>query len=232
MKQFEKVKAAKENSPPIKGIIFDLDGTLYKMHWIIRPWMTIKAFPNIFRLPRFLKERSRYAGLDLNCKNDLMNKLCSSLSVIEKCQPEEIQKWIDTVFYPSFVSSMIFFKNSRPGVNATLEKLKDSGIKLGVLSDYDLVAERLQKLGIDTSLFETLTSSEFYGALKPSPRPLLAVAELWNLKPENVLIVGDRDDTDGAAAKAAGMQFQKICDKGEDLNSWSALQQYFSNLCR
>jgi HAD superfamily hydrolase (TIGR01509 family) len=41
--------------------------------------------------------------------------------------------------------------------------------------------------------------------LKPDPEGYLSAAERLGIAPERCLVIGDRDDADGAAARAAGM---------------------------
>lgn len=209
----------------IRGIIFDLDGTLYRMRWFMRPLLAIKVFPNVGRLPRFLKERGSFAGKQMGSRENLLNTIADAVSVKEKCSAEVIYNWIQESFYPSFVSLMPFFKNSRPGIDDVLIQLRKRNTKLGVLSDYDFVPQRLQLLDIDPNNFDTMTSSEAYGALKPSAHPFLQIAVSWGLAPENVLVIGDRDDTDGEGARSAGMQFLQLTDSnnGKGL-SWEKVK--------
>ncbi|MDO5577600.1 MAG: HAD family hydrolase, partial [Fibrobacter sp.] len=160
----------------IKGIIFDLDGTLYQMRWYMRALVTVQVFPNCLRLPHFLKIRSQFAGKDLNSREELLSEVCRQFSAKEHLSEQAALKWILNSFYPAFANTMKYLYSSRPKLNETLEMLKNSGIKLAVLSDYDLVHERLQNLSINPDHFTTITSSEVYGALKPSPRPFLQIA--------------------------------------------------------
>ncbi|KMQ51991.1 hypothetical protein CHISP_0980 [Chitinispirillum alkaliphilum] len=197
----------------------------------MRPFITLRAFPNVLRLPRFIRERNRFAGVDMESREKLMEELCLSVSRIEKCSPAVIQTWIEKSFYPAFIDSMFLFKDSRPELNSTLSRLKKKKLRLAVLSDYSMVSERLEKLRIDLSLFDTVTSSEQFGALKPSGRPFVEIARKWNLKPSEVLVVGDRVDTDGEGAKAAGMKFTQICDKkNEQSTSWQTVRDYLLSL--
>jgi putative hydrolase of the HAD superfamily len=216
----------------IKGVIFDLDGTLYHMKWYFRPLITIRVFPDILRLPRFLRERGKFAGKDMNSREELLNAICKSLSMIEKCSSHDIYNWITGVFYPAFTAIMPYFRNSRPGLENVLQTLRDRDIRRGVLSDFNNVEERLSGLDVDTSLFDIMASSEQSGALKPSSRPLRAIAEQWGLSPDEILVIGDRDDTDGKAAQAAGMMFRKISDnkkKTSDEYNWTELRHYLLN---
>ena len=221
------------SSTTTRGIIFDLDGTLYHMKWFMKPLLTLKVLPNFLRLPRFMKIRGTFAGKDLESENNLLTAICDSLSRSEKCSSQDIRNWIASAFYPAFVSIMPYFRGSRPGISETLITLKKNGIKLGVLSDYSSVAERLVGLGLSNSLFNSMTSSESFGALKPSCRPFLSIASEWNIPPEQILIVGDRDDTDGEAARGAGMQFLQIRERGSRPNGgiiWEEVRERLKSI--
>jgi HAD superfamily hydrolase (TIGR01549 family) len=222
-----------QNEADIKGIIFDLDGTLYRMRWFLRPILTLDLFPNSLRLPRFLKIRGAFSGLEMDSGDNLMNAICDKLAAKEKCSTTEMKQWIQDKFYPSFVSAMRYFTNSRPAINETLKNIKKCGFKLAVLSDYDKVYERLILLNIDPSLFDTLTSSESSGALKPSARPFLEIAQAWNLPADKILVIGDRDDTDGEAARCAQMQFMQITDSKTTTSKsmdWNKMRTFLNSL--
>jgi FMN phosphatase YigB (HAD superfamily) len=219
--------------PAVKGVLFDLDGTLYRMRAIMRPLLMLRVFPNCFRLPRFLKVREKYAGLDLLDRETLLKSICDELSVIEKCPAVDLQSWILESFYPGFIYTMKFQRSGRPGINTTLQALKDKNIQIAVLSDYDCVKERLINLNIDPSHFSITTSCEASGALKPSPRPFLQIANSWGIPPSQLLVVGDRNDTDGAAAKRAGMDFIRISEGSSPADgamNWQSLKAHFEQL--
>ncbi|MBN1602330.1 MAG: HAD family hydrolase [Chitinispirillaceae bacterium] len=222
-----------DGSSQIKGVLFDLDGTLYRMKWLMKPLLMFRVFPNSLRLPRFLKIRGKYAGLDLYNRNNLLKSICDELASIENCSPEELRSWILNSFYPGFIYTMKFQKNGRPGINQTLQGLRDRKIQLAVLSDYNSVKERLNNLDINAAHFSITTSCEASGALKPSPRPFLQIAQKWGISPEELLVVGDRDDTDGAAARSAGMNFIQICEKkspSKEILNWNELRKQLEHL--
>jgi putative hydrolase of the HAD superfamily len=195
---------------PVRGIIFDLDGTLYDMSWYMKPLFFLRLFPHSMRLPRFLHIRESFAGRDLGSRDALLDALSEQICRRERRTQGEIRSWIRGPFYAAFVAIMPFFRISRPGLVPLLSSLRKKGIKLGALSDYDCVKDRLDKLLIPAPLFDVIASSEAAGALKPNPRPFLSIASGWGMDPRAVLVVGDRLDTDGAAATAAGMQFVLI----------------------
>jgi FMN phosphatase YigB (HAD superfamily) len=195
---------------PVRGIIFDLDGTLYDMSWYMKPLFFLRLFPHGMRLPRFLHIRETFAGRDLGSRDALLDALSEQLCRRERMPQGEIRSWIKGPFYAAFVAIMPFFRFSRPGLVSLLSSLREKGLRLGALSDYDCVKDRLERLRIPAPLFDAIASSEAAGALKPNPRPFLSMAQGWGIEPRAVLVVGDRQDTDGAAATAAGMQFVQV----------------------
>ena len=83
------------------------------------------------------------------------------------------------------------------------------GGRTAVVSDYP-ARKKLAALG-EPELFEVVVASGEPGGpkrLKPDPEGYLRAAEALGVRPERCLVIGDRDDADGAAARAAGMQFR------------------------
>lgn len=218
----------------IRGIIFDLDGTLYHMKWFMKPIMTLQLIPNIFWLPKYMSVRKQFAGKDLRDEATLMKELSKALAQkTGKENTDSILSWIINRFYQVFQNVMPFVNKSRPGLKETFSSLRSNGYKLGVLSDFSHIPERLTGLNIPQSLFHTISSSESEGALKPCARPFLQISKKWNIAPEHILVIGDRDDTDGVAAQNAGMQFTKISDKKnmpKNAFSWETIKNNLNNL--
>jgi FMN phosphatase YigB (HAD superfamily) len=86
-----------------------------------------------------------------------------------------------------------------------------AGGRTAVVSDYP-ARRKLEALGV-TDLFDTVVSNGEHASLKrlkPAPDGMLLAASELGVKPERCLVIGDRDDADGAAARAAGMAFRLI----------------------
>jgi FMN phosphatase YigB (HAD superfamily) len=218
---------------PIHGVIFDLDGTLYHMKWYMRMLFFIRLFPKGQWLPMYMKVRSKFAGKDFGSRKVLMDAIARDLAFLSKKEPQIILDWFDTSFYPGFIDLMKFFENTRPGVEQVLAHLRAQGIKTGILSDFSKISERLHALSINAQLFDSCISSEDEGALKPCARPFQAIIKQWNIPVVNILVIGDRDDTDGAAARVCGTQFLQITDKGKPATGtyrWNAIQKFLLSL--
>ncbi len=107
------------------------------------------------------------------------------------------------------------FRHIRPfgGAALCLETLRDSGLKLGLLSDLPPL-RKMELLGF-RDYFDFVLCSEDFGALKPDPRPFSALAARFGLDPDSILYVGNKRRYDIAGARAAGMKTALI-GRGKD----------------
>lgn len=218
----------------IRAVIFDLDGTLYSRKGLIinvTLKMTLKRWRNLWLLRAMSKSRNSQKGQDYYDKDKLYNQLFNNIANIANVTKSEARDWYLKEFYPSFIETLSKKYEMYPSVNDLMKHLNSQGIKLAVLSDHSYLPERLNALGIDTDFFEMIISAEELGAYKPAKRLFLSVAEELKVKPENVLVLGDKADTDGEGAKAANMKYIQIVDNksrrnGSNVFTW----QDFSHL--
>jgi putative hydrolase of the HAD superfamily len=92
------------------------------------------------------------------------------------------------------------------GLGELLDFLAARDVRTGVLSDYP-AESKLTALGLQDRFWPVLCSTApEIGALKPHPAGFLRASALWNLRPSEILVVGDRIDVDAAGASAAGMR--------------------------
>ncbi len=216
-----------------KGIIFDLDGTLYSMKWFMKPLFSLLLFPHSLLLGQYMSLRKEFSGKDFNTGDNLIQAMAERLShYSKKRNTKKLKSWISNDFYSVFIKVMPFFKGSRPGAAETLLELKKKGYKLAVLSDFAVIKERLIALDINPSLFDTLLSTESQGALKPCARPFLEIANTWKIDPNHLVVVGDKDETDGIGASQSGMAFVKIADSKKQKNGyhWYAINENLKRL--
>jgi putative hydrolase of the HAD superfamily len=98
----------------------------------------------------------------------------------------------------------------------TLLELRQCGVKLGVVSNGKPVKqwEKLIRLGLQ-HFFHTVVISEKDG--KPSPKPLLEAASNLGVKPNECLMVGDKE-SDVVAAKKAGVKCAQLVKHEKDVS--------------
>jgi putative hydrolase of the HAD superfamily len=93
----------------------------------------------------------------------------------------------------------------RPEIDGLLRRLRERGLKLGIVANQPQAArERLARAGIG-ELFEHQGLSGLTGFSKPDPRAFEAATEALGVASADCIMVGDRIDNDIAPAKALGM---------------------------
>jgi FMN phosphatase YigB (HAD superfamily) len=100
----------------------------------------------------------------------------------------------------------------RRGTAELFASLTRRSFPFAVYSDYPRATERLSALGLDPA-YGKRYGPEHFGAQKPAARPFLAIAADLGIPPDRTLVLGDRDDTDGAGAAAAGMAYIGIVNR-------------------
>ncbi|HTO71972.1 MAG TPA: HAD family hydrolase [Myxococcota bacterium] len=94
---------------------------------------------------------------------------------------------------------------------AELAAFRAAGGRAALVSDYP-ARDKLEALGV-TALFDTVVACGEPGgprSMKPSPEGVLSAAARLGVAPALCLVIGDREDADGEAAKRAGMRFRRI----------------------
>lgn len=93
----------------------------------------------------------------------------------------------------------------RPEIDGLLRRLRDRGLRLGIVANQPQAArERLERAGIG-DLFDYAGLSGTTGLRKPDPRAFQVAAEALDVLPTECIMVGDRVDNDIAPAKTLGM---------------------------
>jgi putative hydrolase of the HAD superfamily len=93
----------------------------------------------------------------------------------------------------------------RPEIDGLLRRLRERGLKLGIVANQPQAArERLARAGIG-ELFDYQGLSALTGLRKPDPRAFRVAAEALDVSPVACIVVGDRIDNDIVPAKALGM---------------------------
>jgi len=93
------------------------------------------------------------------------------------------------------------------GLRCLLDWGLESKLGIAIVSDHPSLA-RSAALGLGG--LSVVIDARTLGALKPAPDALLAAAAQLGVAPSSLLHVGDRWDTDAAAAHAAGCRFLHV----------------------
>ena len=105
-------------------------------------------------------------------------------------------------------------------VHPTLHKLKNNGIGLGVISNFDSrLTDLLSNLGI-FDLFDSVHISSCEGAAKPDPKIFASALGFHKIKPEEAIHVGDSLREDFEGAQSAGLSAVLIDRIGQNKSNY------------
>ena len=196
----------------VKAVIFDLDGTLYNFKWL--PLRLILALPkDIFRIKADRDVRKKLKGLDFGTPEAYIEEYSKKMSKLLNLPKQEVVNWYTKKYMETMCILLKKYYSCRPKLAEVFSELHKKGIKIAVFSDYQRVKQRIRALDFSDEMIEQISgiySAEDFGSQKPAIRPFLEIAEQLKVKPENCLVIGDRDDTDGDGARNTNMEFIKI----------------------
>lgn len=204
----------------VKVVSWDIDGTMYDLDRLIaaykrdlfrrmlsRGW--IQAWIDFFRLLKF----KRYM--------DNIRRKAGSYAVgtvPHRSAIEETQQRMNEEILPRI--------GLNSGVKALMDWVKAQGIKQVVFSDYR-PSRKLKALGV-SEYFEAVYAGEDLGHLKPGEASFKAIIREQGIEPHQLLHIGDRADTDGAASVQVGYQVA-IIGTGVDCISATGLLDMLQN---
>ena len=188
-----------------KGILFDLDNTLVDLR-------------------RFKENSIRSAiesMIDAGLKIDLETAYKKIFQIYEE-KGWEYQRVFDDflveiigyIDYKILASGIVAYRRAKdgslvlyPNVTRTLLNLVKKGIKLAVVSDAPAlqVWTRLVQMNLH-HIFDVVIAFDDTGKRKPDPEPFLKALEKLNLKPDEVIMVGDWAERDIVGAKKIGIK--------------------------
>ncbi|MFO8074433.1 MAG: HAD family hydrolase [Polyangia bacterium] len=205
----------------LRGVVFDLDGTLYELG-ARKARMALLLWRELGLLRRLQPVRRSLRGRVFASREELLGEMYSRLASRAGVEPERAARWYRERFLAEFVRLLRRRAKTRPGLEGLLKSLRRQGIRLAVLSDYGMVEERLEALGIDPSLFDEIAAMEDWGVLKPAGSPLRDISGKWGVEPSGVIVVGDRLELDGRSAEEAGMDFVGVAGRPQaEETRWS-----------
>ena len=188
----------------IKGIAFDLDGTLYPNYRL-----NIRLLPFILKESRLLSAFGKTRDIirkeqeETVHKDDFYEYQAKITAGILKAPAGAVKEKIERLIYrgwEKFFKKIKLFNN----VIKTLAAFKEAGFKLGLLSDFP-PETKLINLKIN-GIWDVVHCSERSGALKPHPLSFIKLAEDMRLPCENILYVGNSHPYDVTGAHRAGMK--------------------------
>jgi len=181
----------------IKGIIFDMDNTLFD--FVNAKILACTAIVDhlgkgdAYELFNYFRREVHGFENVLNISDYLRDNGCFSEDMfLDCCSIYEEEKVRSVELYP--------------GVKNTLLELRSRNILLGILTDAEMrnARTRLEKVGL-YSVFDSLFTHDITGWKKPSHKTFTHALDSMGLKPHETLFVGDSLRRDIAPSKQLGM---------------------------
>ena len=183
-----------QNNAPIRGVLFDLDGTLLDTaHDFMNALNALRAEENLAPLP-YEKVRCQVS----HGANALVKLSFGELSATEH---EVMRQRLLDIYRKQLARHTALFE----GGDEMLRDLERRGLHWGIVTNKPgwLTDPLLVEVGLHTRA-RAVVSGDTLPQRKPHPLPLLHAAETMGVKPEECVYVGDAE-RDMQAAQAAGM---------------------------
>lgn len=203
--------------PNYRAWLVDLDGTLYAPRFVklamagelaLGGWSAISTLRRFRREHEQLREaqaRADVAALGGDPFTLQLQRTAAALSLEVEIVEARVREWM--IERPG----RWLRRARRSALLAEIAQYRERGGRTALVSDYP-ARQKLRALEAESLFDVVIASGEPDGPtrLKPDPEGYLRAAERLGVAPEQCLVIGDRDDADGAAARAAKMAFRRI----------------------
>ncbi|MFX0133007.1 MAG: HAD family hydrolase [Candidatus Hodarchaeota archaeon] len=203
----------KINLENFKGLIWDLDGTIYDISEAIKKAvddsiekyeMNVNPDDVLEEIAHLIEEIQNYPvpKILLNSFELLKVKFLEGISFFKKLR---IAIYLFNQFNKYKEAESTIFK----GVDELITKIYNKKLKLAILTNNksQYAEEVLEKFNL-TKYFDTIIGFNDVSEVKPSPEGIQIILKKWNLKPTDTIFIGDMT-TDIKAGKAAKVKM--IC---------------------
>jgi putative hydrolase of the HAD superfamily len=207
----------------IRLVAFDVDGTLYDQTALrLRIGRDLLAHAlsgrtlrvaSMLRAYRRIREQLGDAETE-DFERILIERTATTVGCSQEAVRDVVSEWIER-------RPIRYLAGCRcTGVLELFARLREEGKLIGVLSDYP-AHEKLQALGLTA---DHVVCAAQVGVLKPHPRGLASLMTTAGVAPEATVLIGDRPDRDGVAARRAGAR--ALIRSARPLEGWQTFSRY------
>jgi putative hydrolase of the HAD superfamily len=189
----------------LRGVLFDLDNTLL----------------DFMHMKRASVEAAVVAMIDAGMPLSREDAYLQIQKIYDKVGIEHqeifqlfLQERFRTIEYKWLAAGVVAYRRARDGVlvtyphvRSTLTELLRRGLRLAVISDAPRMNAWLRLCQLDLHhLFDPVVTFEDTGHRKPSPMPFERALELMDMKPSEVLMIGDWPERDMVGGGQMGIK--------------------------
>ena len=210
------IAGASRSGAPIRGVLFDLDGTL------------IDSAPDLAGAANRLRAEHGMAPLEVADLRPMVGSGARGMvGIAFGVKPGDSRfEELRDAFLAHYEAGLLQSTQAFDGVDEMLRLLEHAGVPWGIVTNK---ATRFTRPVVDglglARRAAVVVCGDTTPHSKPHPEPLLAAARAMNLAPEEVVYVGD-DLRDAQAAQAAGMRMivatWGYLGLGEPVDTWGA----------
>jgi len=184
--------------PPFKGVVFDLDDTLYLERDYVRSGFRHVA-TEVARLCD-LSEESTFSFL----WNQFVNGFRGNVFDLLQEKYEEVHQHFDKASLINLYRSHSPVIEMPNAVRRLLSLLQVRGCQTAIISDGDAARQQAKVAALSLNkLFDPIILTDTWGSAfwKPHPRGYLAVMDAWQLKPADFVFIADNPAKDFVTPK-------------------------------
>lgn len=188
--RFDRSVCIKEGKGQIRGVIFDLDDTLYSEKEYVKSGFKVVSD----HLGGGYEEKLWYF---FEAGKPAIDELLKELG-------READKTEVLSIYRSHKPNI----HPYPGVVEMIDKLKSRGIKLGIITDGRLEGQRNKLEALDLKIDDVIITDELGGEQfrKPCDIAFRIISTRWRLNPADIVYIGDNSTKDFQAPQQLGMK--------------------------
>jgi HAD superfamily hydrolase (TIGR01549 family) len=189
-----------------------MDGTLYfQKPFRVRMMMFLlghtlthpSSVKDLFVIKKYREVREHWEDIPHGDGGNLDKAQYEYVARVKNTTKEHVEKAVKFYMHEAPLKLLANFRDN--GLAHIIEELHDKGIKVIVYSDYPS-EDKLKALDIKADGCYC-SADEKIGTMKPDPKGLGVILGELSLKSSEVLMVGDRYEKDGLAAKANNMDY-------------------------
>ena len=203
----------------VKLITFDAAGTLVRVNWspallarecIVRLNLPLDPDSASERFSQMLRQRwASYMEINLlrsmEAGDEFWRQLCREWLTDQAQPPELIDALGETVWDTLYGPTQTFF-SLYEDVLPILDHLKQTEVRLAIISNWDYSLPRILKMLGVYDRFEYVIASLEEGFEKPDPRIFHLALDRFNVHPSEAIHVGDDPTDDHSGAQGVGMR--------------------------